>query len=83
MQSLKKQLRIEHKKNAFFQAWILDVQACCSVGFPYYVGKLVGAVPFFDGTRSRFGVAATEPGKWYIVANSSVFKTKVGDLNGG
>lgn len=44
--------------------------------FHDYIGKLEGALDLTEGILSKVGVPATEPGKWKIVASSSVFKTK-------
>ena len=52
-------------------------------GYKSYIGKLPGASAFLEGTRSKVGVAEVAPGKWKIVANSSVFNTIGTPLNGG
>ena len=49
----------------------------------YYVGRLVGGEASLDSIRSRVGTFNIWPGKCHNVANSSVFKTKVGGWKNG
>ncbi len=39
------------------------------------MGKLIGGSDFLEAILGRDGVAETFPGKWKMVANSSVLRT--------
>lgn len=48
----------------------------------FYIGKFTGASLLRDGMRPKVGVCATPPGKWKMVASSSVVRVNGVSLHG-